>query len=166
GPGSFTGLRIGVTTAKVLAYAAGAEVVGVDAMQVIAAQAPKDWRQIHVAVGAERQQFFAKNFARDANDSLAADDSLQIIDMDAWLAERGAGDYMIGPGLAKVIDRMPAGVIVADRDLWNARAATVGKIAFTQYQQGKRDDLWKLLPDYGRRSAAEEKADAAAERPK
>src|SRR5687768_12135976 len=40
GPGSFTGLRVGVTAAKTLAYAVGCEVMGVDTLEVIAAQAP------------------------------------------------------------------------------------------------------------------------------
>src|SRR5687768_6416743 len=40
GPGSFTGLRVGVTTAKVFAYATSAAVLGVDTLEVIAQQAP------------------------------------------------------------------------------------------------------------------------------
>ena len=55
GPGSFTGLRIGVTTAKVLAYAVGADVIGVDALEVVATQTPDDIEHVHVVVGAERQ---------------------------------------------------------------------------------------------------------------
>ncbi len=39
GPGSFTGLRVGVTMAKVLAYAVGAEVLGVDTLEAVAAAA-------------------------------------------------------------------------------------------------------------------------------
>ena len=39
GPGSFTGLRVGVTTAKLFAYSVGAEVLGIDALQAIARQA-------------------------------------------------------------------------------------------------------------------------------
>jgi tRNA threonylcarbamoyladenosine biosynthesis protein TsaB len=37
GPGSFTGLRVGVTTAKTFAYAVGAEVLGIDTLETIAA---------------------------------------------------------------------------------------------------------------------------------
>ena len=40
GPGSFTGLRIGVTTAKVFAYAAGSQIIDLNTLEVIAAQCP------------------------------------------------------------------------------------------------------------------------------
>lgn len=36
GPGSFTGLRVGVTMAKVFAYAVGAEVLGINTLEAIA----------------------------------------------------------------------------------------------------------------------------------
>ncbi|NLF09025.1 MAG: tRNA (adenosine(37)-N6)-threonylcarbamoyltransferase complex dimerization subunit type 1 TsaB [Pirellulaceae bacterium] len=36
GPGSFTGLRVGVTTAKIFAYAVSAEVLGVDTLESVA----------------------------------------------------------------------------------------------------------------------------------
>ena len=38
GPGSFTGLRVGVTTAKTFAYAVGRECLGVSTLEVIAAR--------------------------------------------------------------------------------------------------------------------------------
>ena len=40
GPGSFTGLRVGVVCAKTFAYAVGCAVLGISTLDVIAAQAP------------------------------------------------------------------------------------------------------------------------------
>jgi tRNA threonylcarbamoyladenosine biosynthesis protein TsaB len=54
GPGSFTGLRVGVTTAKTLAYCCGAAVVGLDTLEVLAAAAPNGFTRLAVAVDAQR----------------------------------------------------------------------------------------------------------------
>jgi tRNA threonylcarbamoyl adenosine modification protein YeaZ len=62
GPGSFTGLRIGVTTAKTLAYAVGAEVIGVNTLAVIASQAPRSDTPLWVVIDAQRGELFAAKF--------------------------------------------------------------------------------------------------------
>src|SRR5688572_30661357 len=64
GPGSFTGLRVGITTAKAFAYAAGAEVLGVDTLEVLARQAPSDAQLVQTAIDAQRQELFVATFHR------------------------------------------------------------------------------------------------------
>jgi tRNA threonylcarbamoyladenosine biosynthesis protein TsaB len=162
GPGSFTGLRIGVTAAKTLAYAVGAEVLGVDTLQVIARQAPAVERPICVLADAQRQQVFAARFRR-CGDALNRESPTEIIGNDAWLAGLPADAMVIGPGLKRLRDRLPDGISVADPQLWTPRASTVGLVAGIEYRAGKRDDLWKLNPSYYRKSAAEEKHEATLE---
>jgi hypothetical protein len=48
-------------------------------------------------------------------------------------------------------------VFVAAADRWSPRAATLGRLGYLDYCDGRRDDLWKLVPHYYRPSAAEEK---------
>src|SRR5258707_1343424 len=59
GPGSFTGLRLGVTTAKTFAYAVGCQVLGVNTLEVIASQSPPECSLLEVVLDAQRQQLFA-----------------------------------------------------------------------------------------------------------
>ena len=69
GPGSFTGLRIGITTAKALAYAVGGQVIGVNTLEVIARQAPPGraapakQQTLWTVLDAQRGELFAARFA-------------------------------------------------------------------------------------------------------
>lgn len=159
GPGSFTGLRIGVTAAKTLAYATGAEVVGVNTLAVLAAQAPAEPSPLWTILDAQRQELFVAKFEStgSARPALGSHAETSIIPWDDWLAGLAAGDRVTGPPLAKLRARLPKGVTVVAEELWQPTAATVGRLAWQAYQSGQRDDLWQLVPNYYRPSAAEEK---------
>jgi len=165
GPGSFTGLRVGVTTAKVLAYAVGAEVLGVNTLAAIAERIvaaeiiPADATVLWTALDAYRQQVFAARFDLPAGQSLPVAET-QLLDNEAWLAEIGTSkspSIVAGPALAKLSDRLPNNAWAVPRDLWEPSALFVGGVALRDYAAGRRDDVWTLLPRYYRPSAAEEK---------
>lgn len=154
GPGSFTGLRVGVTTAKTFAYAAGCEVLGIDTLDVVAAQAPLvAGRGLWAVIDAQRAQLFAKHYV-SGEQRWQGTTPAHIVSGDDWLQQLG-DDMATGEGLK----RFPPAHNVVARALWQPRAATVGKLAWREYQSGRRDDLWTLAPHYLRASAAEEKAD-------
>jgi tRNA threonylcarbamoyladenosine biosynthesis protein TsaB len=156
GPGSFTGLRVGVTTAKTLAYALGCDVLGLDTFEVIAAQSPAEVRSLRAVVDAQRQQLFVRSFAsRDGNWTTVG--GAAIVDDDAFVSSCLPGDAVTGPGLARVAGRLPSGVTVVDEAYRTPRAETVGQLAYGKYLAGERGDLWQLAPQYFRPSAAEEK---------
>jgi tRNA threonylcarbamoyladenosine biosynthesis protein TsaB len=157
GPGSFTGLRIGVTTAKAFAYAAGCEVIGVNTLDVIAAQVPPLDAPLWAASDAQRQELFAACYGRDERGELHTRREAAIIHQDAWLATLRPGDQVTGPALRRLAALLPRGVSAAPSELWQPLAATVGQVAWNEYQSGRRDDFWKLVPNYYRASAAEEK---------
>jgi tRNA threonylcarbamoyladenosine biosynthesis protein TsaB len=157
GPGSFTGLRIGVTTAKTFAYAVRAEVIGVNTLEVIAAQTPPDVKRLAVVLDAQRQQIFAAEFARGSAGDFECVSDTAIVDNGIWLAKLDQSVAVSGPAIEKLGARLPASIVVVTRECWMPRAATVGHLGWRLHQVGQRDDLWRLVPQYFRRSAAEEK---------
>lgn len=74
GPGSFTGIRIGVATAATLAYAAGLPVVAVGSLHGIAANAPTP--RVLVALDARRGQVFCARFPEGAYEVLPPADAV------------------------------------------------------------------------------------------
>ncbi len=157
GPGSFTGLRVGVVAAKVLAYAAGSEVLGVDTLEVIAAAAPPEPRPLWAAVDAQRGQWVVRLFGRSDGGWPQPLEPAALVDRERWLGELPPGSMVTGPALRKLAGRMPDHLRPLPPELWPPAARQVAALAARHYAAGCRDDLWTLAPRYSRPSAAEEK---------
>ncbi len=156
GPGSFTGLRVGVTAAKSFAYSIQADILGVDTLEAIAARAPAHVQTLRVAVDAQRGQVVAGAFRRGEDGWFHPAGSATLVDVDAWLDGLPAGACVTGPILRKVADRAPRHVTVLDPQYWAPTAGAVARLAARLHAAGQRDDVWTLVPRYSRRSAAEE----------
>lgn len=166
GPGSFTGLRIGVTTAKTFAYATGAALVGVNTLSVLARGIFTEEKECNgplwVVLNAERDQLFAASFQRSQPEWIEVEPT-RIVDNHFWL--RGLKDGMLvgGTGLKGIVDEIPKGVRIAPQSIWMPSARDVGREGLRAFQGGKSSDCWSLMPNYFRESAAVEKAACAKE---
>ncbi len=158
GPGSFTGLRVGVATAKTLAYALDARCIGVNTLEVIAAQSRDDCPRLSVAMDAQRGQVFAESFARSESGWQSISEP-RVISNHEWLDSLNSSVVAHGPALVKLARQVPSGVKITPADEWYPRAAAVAALASAQQSAGAYDDVWKLAPVYLRKSAAEEKLD-------
>ena len=174
GPGMFTGLRVAAVTAKTFAYVTGAQVIGVNTLEVQAAKAhaanPRHVGPIRVAVNAQRQQLFAGQYRAKGDWQVEQIGDNQIIDHHAWVETWVDGDLISGSGLKLLRSsdapfNAPAesnamtgqGYQIADQGVWDCDAASVAEVALKHFENGRRDDLWTLNPLYFRPSAAEEK---------
>lgn len=161
GPGSFTGLRIGVVAAKTFAYAVGAQVVGVHTLAALAAPLLPNASRVWTILDAQRQELFAASFAGGAAVDEQLEPPTEIATIDAWLQQLRGGDVVTGPLLEKLQSQLPAGVVAAPESQWNPSAIAVGRLGMLKVASGGAISPLELVPDYFRKSAAEEKADAA-----
>lgn len=157
GPGSFTGLRIGIATAKAFAYAVGAEVLGVDTHETLALACPQEVSLLATAIDAQRGQIMARTFERNGSGELVPRCDSELLDVDRWIESLPPGARVTGPILARIADRLPPNCEPLPPELWRPTAGNVALLAHRQYAAGRRDDLWQLTPVYSRPSAAEEK---------
>lgn len=158
GPGSFTGLRIAVTAAKVFAYTVAARAVGFNTLAVIARQAKTDG-EVEAILNAQRGELFVARYQK-RGEVIQEVQPTQIIDTDSWLKTRSASARLIGLGLETVIATRPSEKLVTEPEaLWRPRADTVAQMAFEVADTKVELSPWQLTPNYFRRSAAEEKAD-------
>lgn len=161
GPGSFTGLRVGLTVAKSFAYCVHSAIIGVNTLEVIAAGVPREMDPVAVLMDAQRGEAAVGLFCRDAEGWPIAQFDWQVVPLQGWLEILPPGTWLAGPMLRKYLAPVPGHLRVVPSEHWAPRAAEVARLAARRYQQGGRDDLWKLLPLYSRKSHAEEKWEAA-----
>ena len=129
GPGSFTGLRVGVTTAKTLGYVLNCAVIGVNTLRVMAQQAPADVPSVWTVLDAQRQQLFVARFIRGSTSEWDEAQATAIIDNQNWIDSLGDGDFVMGAGLAKLKDRLQGGSHVIDESLWKPTAESLDLVA-------------------------------------
>lgn len=160
GPGSYTGLRIGVACAKTIAFATGAQVVAVPTLDVLAQNAPAEFDTVCPVLDAKRRQVYAAVFRRENGALVRKTDDLLISPPE--LLRRLGKDFrgavfFVGDGLATYrADFTGEGLVHAGEKVWVARASVVADLGFELYKAGRRDSWQALTPRYLRRPEAEE----------
>lgn len=160
GPGSFTGLRVGITCAKTMAYATGAKVAAVPTFPCLAAGCPDDVDCVQVIMNAQRQELFVGRFQRENAVEWRAIQPLCIEKAVNWQEQLSATDAVTGPGLEGIADAVSPRCRVLAAEFWQPQARWVGRLGLQYLQAGRIVSCWDLQPLYVRKSAAEEKWDA------
>jgi tRNA threonylcarbamoyladenosine biosynthesis protein TsaB len=157
GPGSYTGLRIGLTAAKTLAYAMDKPLVGLDSLEMIAYNAPAGERRVSVVADAQRGDLYVADFARaEASAPLVRTAPTRIESLADWSAGLAEPTLVLGPGLERLRSPLPEHARTAPAEMSWPDGNRLILLARRVWAAGRRDDPMFLEPRYLRRSAAEE----------
>ena len=156
GPGSFTGLRVGLMSAKALAFSTGCRLVAVPTFAAIVEQVPADVAEVEVIADALQGMVFSQGFRR-GNAGWESIGELRIERGKDWADRLGVGTWVTGPGVEVHDAVIPAGVHrvpLADRVPRVEAVFSVG----SRLAPVPHDEMLRLEPLYLRPSSAEEKA--------
>jgi tRNA threonylcarbamoyladenosine biosynthesis protein TsaB len=162
GPGSFTGLRIGVTAVKTIAMATGAKIVPVPTPHVLAMNAPAEAEHLVVVLDAKRDQIFTARYERVGGQWIERE-APRLASLAEGLAAAPRPVHLIGEGIPYHEKFLPAdhgGIVVTPAERWRARAAAVAELGLEREALGLFVEPDQLLPVYVRKPEAEEKWDA------
>lgn len=163
GPGSFTGLRVGVVCAKTWTYAARCRLVAVETFAAVINGLPPATSTAWVIDDALRGDVFAQRFVATGSFGVIwkAEGKARLLSFEDWSREVPAGEQVCGPGVAVWKSELESrGLVVAPSQFHRATAAAVARIGARLAAEGVSTDPFALVPLYIRRSAAEEKLEA------
>jgi len=171
GPGPFTGLRVGVTTAKALAWAAGCPLVAIPTAACLAAQALADrspFPPVHVIFDAGRGELFAVTAHPDGPAPTTTEVRWQLeetglVSPEAWRDSLPPAAVVSGPGLAiasPVLAGLPQSrpdLQITPPEIRQPTAGTVARLGLAAYHRNETAPPAAVAPIYLRASYAEEK---------
>jgi tRNA threonylcarbamoyladenosine biosynthesis protein TsaB len=157
GPGSYTGLRVGIMSAKVFAYATGCVLIAVDTFAAVASQSPSEVHLLDIIGDTQQDKVYHQQFARRPGGSeVQAVSPLTIVEFPSWLAARNSAAWVSGPGLHRFHSRLPSSCRTVDSIHWDSSAQALLRLGQARHAHGEYDDPYALEPLYLRPSAAEE----------
>lgn len=157
GPGSFTGLRIGISSIKGLALATQKPVTGVSSLEALAIQAAPDSRLICPMLDARNQEVYFSRFRMEAgrlerrikDQSASPDLACEGIDAPCLFVGDGAQRYR-----DLIIAKLGANASFALSFQHTIRASTIWHLGRIKFQENQVADAAALAPRYLRRSYA------------
>ncbi|WP_163340027.1 tRNA (adenosine(37)-N6)-threonylcarbamoyltransferase complex dimerization subunit type 1 TsaB [Desulfopila sp. IMCC35008] len=160
GPGSFTGLRIGMATAKGLAGASDAPLYGVSTLDMLASCCTNSNRLICSVLDARKKELYAAFYRMDvATGYPRRISNIEALPPESLVARITEPVLMIGDGLKAygeiLKEQIGEKMSVAPAHLWSPSAATLGLLAGDLARRNETLDISAATPFYVRASDAE-----------
>lgn len=151
GPGSFTGLRVGLATAQGLAFSLNLPVVGISSLELLAANQGEMEHTVWALIDARQKMLYAAPFAwQDGQLVRLAQDGSASVERLLELIEKPA--CLLGSGALAYADQFSGFSIIEPR---RPSGETLARLAIKAFAQNQYIDPQALKPNYCRPSDAE-----------
>ncbi len=159
GPGSFTGLRIGISTIKGLAFATGKPVAGVSTLDVLASQIATTPYLICPILDARKQEVYTAFYRYEKGDTLKRLSPHQAIRPEDLVKKINEQTIFLGNGVITykdfLLNSLSSIAIFPPPHFHFSHGSMVAELGSKLLQKGECLDLATLAPIYIRPSEAE-----------
>lgn len=145
GPGSYTGLRIGVSAAKGLCYALSIPLIAVDTLELLARQIKIENGLIVPMIDARRMEVYTAFFDKQYQKIQATE--AKVIDVSSFENET-ATLHLVGDGASKFKGVLTAEKFVYHDDVVYPSAKEMSELAFEKYKKSDLVDVAYFEPFY------------------
>ncbi|MDD5129637.1 MAG: tRNA (adenosine(37)-N6)-threonylcarbamoyltransferase complex dimerization subunit type 1 TsaB [Candidatus Omnitrophica bacterium] len=150
GPGSFTGIRIGLATIKGLSVVKNKPVVGISTLDVLAMNAEARDRLIVTAIDARRSLIYCSSY-RYAQGKLQRKSAYALLGLDDLVKRFPGNPVILGDAVSLYGDSLLARIknaTVLDKDYWSPRAHNLMDLALARIKAQQFSSALTVKPIY------------------
>ncbi len=165
GPGSFTGVRLGVSLAQGMALGLDLPVVAVSSLAALALEAPNDNATILAAIDARMGEVYMATFRRCCDGLVELLDEEQVGKADTFSISESATWYGVGNGWQTYREELLGLLPIMPRNILTDRfpqARNIAQLGVPLWAAGKACPAEQLQPVYLRNKVALTRAERAA----
>ena len=160
GPGSFTGLRIGIATVKAFAHVYNKPIVGVSTLEGLAFNVRANGVIVPM-IDARKNRVYAGIYKWEDGylNNIEEPTAVEIDELLEYLNANYSNIMVNGNGIyihrEKIKDKLGDKVQFAPFIQNTCRAASIGELALLKREEGKLENCFSLVPEYIRQSQAQ-----------
>jgi len=150
GPGSFTGMRIGLATIKGLSVVKNKPVIGISTLDILAKNAQVEDRLVLVALDARRSLIYCSAYKYEQG-SLKRKSEYLLLSLDELVKKFPQGVVILGDAVALYGDALCTRIknaIILDKDYWSVQAHNLMDLALAKIKAKQFSSVLTVKPIY------------------
>ena len=152
GPGSFTGLRVGLSAAKGICEGLGVPIVALSSLEALAGQCPFQPYPVCTLIDSRKEEVFAALYTWSEKQELVRlepETCLKIWELPGFIKKRA---FIVGTDFNRQMGPIASvagdSAVFAPPSFWNLRAATLGMLGARKARAQEFDSLRDVAPSY------------------
>ncbi|MCX5702396.1 MAG: tRNA (adenosine(37)-N6)-threonylcarbamoyltransferase complex dimerization subunit type 1 TsaB [Candidatus Omnitrophica bacterium] len=150
GPGSFTGIRLGLSAIKGLSWSLNKPVVGISSLDILAKNIFFDKRPVVTAVDAKRNLIYCSAF-ETKNNNFKRIKPYMLLTINEFCKKIADNSIITGDALSlhkEVIIKSLKGVTILDKDYWYPKGHNIISLALDRIRDKELDNPFDVKPIY------------------
>ena len=150
GPGSFTGMRVGISFVKGLSWANNKPIIGISTLDILAQNIKENGLPIISAIDAKRNLIYASIYMKKSG-QLRKISPYMLLTIDELVKKAPKGSIILGDAISLYKEKLQKdikGALLLDKELWYPKAHNIIALALQRIKAKKFHSAFNIKPIY------------------